>query len=51
MSAKHKLNAANINGCLVMAGIFGAAAQSWMIFLILLVVFIGLSVHSKSIRL
>jgi len=30
---------------------FGSASQSWLIFLILLVVFLGLSLPLKSIRL
>lgn len=50
MGARQKLNAANINGCLVIAGVFGAAAGSWLVFFILLVVFVGLAIHQGSIR-
>jgi len=51
MGARQKLNAANFNGCLLMAGIFGAAAESWLVFLMLFVVFIGFAYHQRSIRI
>src|SRR5262245_14716028 len=36
MSAKHKLNAANFVGALVVAGVIGGACQSWLVFVVAL---------------
>jgi len=51
MGARQKLNAANFNGCLLVATFFGAATESWGVFFVLLLVFIGFAVHEKSIRI
>lgn len=51
MSARHKLNQANVNGTLVIAGVVGAATESWTLFVILVAILVALSVHSGDIRL
>ena len=51
MGARQKLNAANFNGCLLISAIFGTAAESWLVFFMLLTVFVGAAYHQKSIRI
>jgi len=51
MGAKQKLNVANLGGCLLIASIFGSAAQSWFVFFMLLIVFVGFAFHQRSIRI
>jgi len=51
MGAKQKLNAAHFNGCLVVASLFGAASESWLVFFMLLIVFVGFAFHQRSIRI
>ena len=50
MSARTKLNAAYFNGCLLLAAIVGAAAQSWAVFLLALAVLVGGCVIGGEIR-
>ena len=50
MGARHKLNAVYLYGCLAVAAIVGAVAQSWPLFLLPLVVAVATSVHSGGIR-
>tara|TARA_R110002072_G_scaffold191909_1_gene348624 strand:+ start:2650 stop:2850 length:201 start_codon:yes stop_codon:yes gene_type:complete len=50
MSARHKLNQACVNGALLLAGLVGACAESWTVFLTLLVILVGLSIHAGDIR-
>ena len=51
MGARKKLNAANFNGCLLISGLFGAAAESWLVFFMLMIVFVGFAYHQRSIRI
>ena len=50
MNARLKLNQAYINGALLVAGLIAAVAESWLLFFLLTLIFIGLSVHSGDIR-
>lgn len=50
MGARAKLNAAHINGALLVAGVVGYAAKSWLVFWLVLAVIIGGSLHSGGIR-
>lgn len=50
MSARHKLNQACVNGALLLAGLVGACAESWTVFLTLMVILVGLSIHAGDIR-
>lgn len=34
MGARHKLNRAALNGALIVGAIFGAIAQSWLVFFV-----------------
>ena len=50
MTAKHKLNAANINGALLIAAVVGTLAESWIVFLIVAGLLISSGLHDGSIR-
>jgi len=50
MGARDKLNSAYTTGCLAVAGLFGWATESWMVFFIALVVLLGLAVNNGDIR-
>ena len=50
MTAKHKLNAAFIQGALVIAAVFGILAGSWLVFLITAGILIAMNLHDGSIR-
>lgn len=50
MTAKHKLNSANINGALLIAAALGAATNSGAVFAIAAVVLIAQAVHTGAIR-
>ncbi len=50
MSAKHKLNAAHINGASLIAAVFGIASESFVVFLFLASLLIGGALHDGSIR-
>lgn len=50
MSARQKLNQSYINGALLLAGFAGACAESWTVFITLMVIFVGLSIHAGDIR-
>lgn len=50
MTAKHKLNAAHINGALVIATVFGIASESFVVFLVVAAVLINGAMHDGSIR-
>ncbi len=51
MGARQKLNAANFNGCLLLSAIFGTATESWLVFFMLMVIFVGFAYHQRSIRI
>ena len=51
MSARHKLNAANFYGGLLVAGTVGLLSRSWTLFALAAVVIVATSVHSGDIRL
>ena len=50
MSARHKLNQAVIQGCLIVAALVGLLFQSWLVFLLTAAVLVGLSISSGEIR-
>jgi hypothetical protein len=50
MSARQKLNAAYVQGGLILAVAVGALMQSWSAFAVAAVVLIGLSLHAGEIR-
>ena len=50
MTAKHKLNAANINGALLIAAVLGTLTESWIVFLIVAGLLISSGLHDGSIR-
>ena len=50
-SARHKLNAAYIHGSLLIAGLIGASAESWNVFVLAASVLTATSVLSGEIRL
>ena len=50
LSAKHKLNAAYLNGALLIAAVSGIAAESFIVFLLVAALLIVGSLHDGSIR-
>lgn len=50
MSARQKLNQACVNGALLLAGLVGACAESWTVFITLMAILVGLSIHAGDIR-
>ena len=50
MGARHKLNVAAVNGCLLLAGLVGLVTQSWWAFGAALLVFVALAYHAGDIR-
>jgi len=50
MSAREKLNQANINGGLLVAGLIAACAESLTVFLTLTVIFTALAIRAGQIR-
>jgi hypothetical protein len=50
LTAKHKLNAAHVNGALMIAAVLGVLTQSWLVFLIAAAVLIATSIQDGSIR-
>jgi hypothetical protein len=50
LGAKHKLNAASVNGSLFFAGAIGLATESWGIFLLAFLIFVATSIWAGDIR-
>jgi len=50
MAAKRKLNEANIIVCVLVAGLVGGLAQSWVLFVFVLGVLLAAAYHGGSIR-
>lgn len=50
MGARQKLNSAAILGSLCLAGILGCVTNSWIVFIIAVLILIGLSCYSGDIR-
>jgi hypothetical protein len=50
MSAKHKLNSANVLGALLVAGLLGGVTGSFGVFLIALIALLVASYHAGDIR-
>jgi hypothetical protein len=50
MNARNKLNAAHLNGSVIIAGIIGLLIQSWPIFIAALIVLVVGNVLSGEIR-
>ena len=51
MSAKHKLNAANVLAALAVAGLVGGVSQSWAVFAVALVGLLIAGLAARDIRL
>ena len=51
MGARHKLNQLYVVGSALFAGLFGLLAESWLVFLGVLMAFLALTVHGGDIRL
>jgi hypothetical protein len=50
LTAKHKLNAAHVNGALAIAAVIGIASESFLVFLLVAALLIAGSMHDGSIR-
>ncbi len=50
MSAKHKLNAANFLGALLLAGLIGGFSGSWVAFVIALIGLLIAAMHAGDLR-
>jgi hypothetical protein len=50
MGARNKLNAAHMNGILIIAGLAGLLTGSWAVFAVGVAILFILSVHSGGIR-
>ena len=50
MGARNKLNAAHMNGILILAGLAGLLTGSWSVFAVGVAILFILSVHSGGIR-
>ena len=50
LTAKHKLNAAHINGALVVAAVIGLASGNFIVFLVVAGLLIAGGMHDGSIR-
>ena len=50
MGARQKLNAAAVNGCILLAGVIGAACGSWFSFGVALALAIGIALIAGDIR-
>lgn len=51
MRTRQKLNAGYFNGSLILAGAIGWLTQSWLAFLLAVVVLLGLNLYRNEIRL
>lgn len=51
MGARHKLNQLYFFGSALFAGLFGLLAESWLVFLGVLMALLALMVHGGDIRL
>ena len=49
-TARHKLNSASMMGTLVVAGLLGGLAGSWLVFLVAALVMAAAAVHAGDIR-
>jgi hypothetical protein len=50
LSARHKLNVANVNGALIIAAFAGLVLESWLVFVVVAVVLIACAMHNGDIR-
>ena len=50
MGARNKLNAAHMNGIVIIAGLAGLLTGSWPVFVVGLVILVILGVHTGGIR-
>jgi len=51
MHARQKLNRAALNGCVLLAGVIGLLAGSWIAFAVALAVAAALAAYSGDIRM
>jgi hypothetical protein len=49
-NARHKLNIAYVNGCVLVSALFGLTARSWPVFWSALVVLLGCGIYGGEIR-
>jgi hypothetical protein len=50
MGAKNDLNEIYLTGSFVLSAFIGAAAQSWSVFFVALVLSVGIAIYSEKIR-
>lgn len=50
MKAREKLNKLHLGGDVVLAGVAGMVAGSWLVFIVAVAVLVGLDVHTGQIR-
>ena len=50
MGARHKINRAVLNGCVLIAGVIGFLSGSWLAFGIVLAVELALAIYAGDIR-
>jgi hypothetical protein len=50
MGARQKLNSAYVAGSLIIAGVFGVAAQSWVVFIIVLILILAANLYERNLR-
>ena len=51
VTAKHKLNAGFVQGSFAIAGLLGLLTQSYIVFVVAVLVLLAVSLHDRSIRL
>ena len=50
MGARKKLNSGYVTGSLIIAGAFGVASQSWIVFIIVLVLTLAANLYERNLR-
>ena len=50
MGAREKLNAAYLNGSLLLAAVAGCLVESWLVFVLTLAVLLVLNLYAREIR-
>jgi hypothetical protein len=51
MGARHRLNAAAINGVLLVAGLVALLTGSWIVFAVIAIALVATALHAGDIRL
>ncbi len=50
MGARKKLNSVAVTGCLALAAILGCLSNSWIVFIIVAMILLGMSLYQGDIR-